>query len=959
MHKAFAIHSLLDNLPLTLSGLAFDDTRIYIATSTGTLIVYEIKPTSKANDDFDVLLLESKKKFSSRPIDQVAIASVDHLIVSLSDGYVNLHDQKTLELKQQLTKSSGAQLFAIHPQDDYNDTESQKDLCIAVVLRKRLLLFTIKEQQLKDTIEYSIPDRVRAMTWINHDYICIGYGRDYVILNVNDGKTTNVFANFTANNHSQSVSYASSAFSVMGAAINAARGVTPMCVRLPGNEVCIVKDNIGVFIDTKGEPTRRGGIHWTTAPETIGFAFPYIITLVNKQLEIRNYKTLTLVQTIATPMMRYLTAGTLVYGASIDQIWRMEATPPMEQVDQLVAAKEYDEAISLLQLMVDRQEPNSERRLIEVKKRYSLHLFSNQHYERAFVLFNEIDIHPREVISLFPHSISGMTTNEQHHEASSDSDETVISTSKVLNETENPTEFNEALSHLIRYLAEKRRWLARAIQSQHENEQLSVGSDYGSPRSPTILTSMTSPPTTLSRKQGKTFPASPPSVSGRSIGSTLAEQPFPEQLPSLVELKQMAEVVDTTLLRAYIATNDGLVGSLLRVKNYCSIEESEQILMKHKKYKELVDLYRGKQLHRLALQLLAQLGRDEDGPMGGCEPTIQYLQRLGIDHIDLIWEFSVWVLQMYPDRGLAIFTEDMFEVDTLPHDQVLDHLEEVSETLAIQYLEYLINDLSSVSSQFHTRLAELYLMQAKDQNEYVTVDSEVATSGNAVDADSNETKSLNHSMTTSHNKLLTFLESSIEYRAERILAQLPNDGFWEERALLLGRLGQHAKALALYARKLHDFKKAEDYCRQQSNSDAFVTLLKIYLQPTEDEDVLLEPALQLLNSPHAMIDAAEAAKLLPNNTDLSLIKDCMQKYIRTGLSSSRMDKVVRSLCDVSLLHAQENLVDAHAKRIIITEDRMCPLCTRRIGTTVFATFPNGTTVHYSCKEKLARLKNHA
>jgi hypothetical protein len=40
--------------------------------------------------------------------------------------------------------------------------------------------------------------------------------------------------------------------------------------------------------------------------------------------------------------------------------------------------------------------------------------------------------------------------------------------------------------------------------------------------------------------------------------------------------------------------------------------------------------------------------------MGGCEPTIQYLQRLGIDYIDLIWEFSVWVLQMYPDRGLAV-----------------------------------------------------------------------------------------------------------------------------------------------------------------------------------------------------------------------------------------------------------------------------------------------------------------
>jgi hypothetical protein len=79
----------------------------------------------------------------------------------------------------------------------------------------------------------------------------------------------------------------------------------------------------------------------------------------------------------------------------------------------------------------------------------------------------------------------------------------------------------------------------------------------------------------------------------------------------------------------------------------------------------------------------------------------------------------------------------MFEVDTLPHDQVLDHLEEVSETLAIKYLEYLINDLSSVSSQFHTRLAELYLMQANEQNEYVTVDPNIASDADASD-ESNE-----------------------------------------------------------------------------------------------------------------------------------------------------------------------------------------------------------------------------
>jgi hypothetical protein len=53
---------------------------------------------------------------------------------------------------------------------------------------------------------------------------------------------------------------------------------------------------------------------------------------VNKQLEIRNYKTLTLVQTVAIPMMRYLAADEYVYAASLDHVWRLVSIPLMEQV---------------------------------------------------------------------------------------------------------------------------------------------------------------------------------------------------------------------------------------------------------------------------------------------------------------------------------------------------------------------------------------------------------------------------------------------------------------------------------------------------------------------------------------------------------------------------------------------------------------------------------------------------
>lgn len=37
---------------------------------------------------------------------------------------------------------------------------------------------------------------------------------------------------------------------------------------------------------------------------------------------------------------------------------------------------------------------------------------------------------------------------------------------------------------------------------------------------------------------------------------------------------------------------------------------------------------------------------------------------------------------------------------------------------------------------------------------------------------------------------------------------------FEERALLLGRLGRHDVALAMYAHILRDPKMAEDYCRK-------------------------------------------------------------------------------------------------------------------------------------------------
>ena len=47
-------------------------------------------------------------------------------------------------------------------------------------------------------------------------------------------------------------------------------------------------------------------------------------------------------------------------------------------------------------------------------------------------------------------------------------------------------------------------------------------------------------------------------------------------------LIELAEFVETSLLKAYMISNDSLVGSLVRVKNFCNVEETEKLLSERK-----------------------------------------------------------------------------------------------------------------------------------------------------------------------------------------------------------------------------------------------------------------------------------------------------------------------------------------------------------------------------------------
>ena len=72
------------------------------------------------------------------------------------------------------------------------------------------------------------------------------------------------------------------------------------------------------------------------------------------------------------------------------------------------------------------------------------------------------------------------------------------------------------------------------------------------------------------------------------------------------------QILDTTLLKCYLKTNDALVAPLLRLpENQCHLEESERALKRCQKWSELIIFYNTRGLHKKALNLLKDHRRAE------------------------------------------------------------------------------------------------------------------------------------------------------------------------------------------------------------------------------------------------------------------------------------------------------------------------------------------------------------
>ncbi|KAH0620645.1 hypothetical protein JD844_021311 [Phrynosoma platyrhinos] len=523
------------------------------------------------------------------------------------------------------------------------------------------------------------------------------------------------------------------------------------------------------------------------------------------------------------------------------------------QRPRFITSGGYDTFLAIFSCdMKDDSDSEKRQQIHHIKNLYAFNLFCQKRFDESMQVFAKLGTDPTHVMGLYPE----LLPNDYKKQLQYPNPVPVLS----------PAELEKAHLALIDYLTQKRSQLVKKLND----------SDHQSSTSPLM-----------------------------------------EGTPTIKSKKKLLQIIDTTLLKCYLHTNVALVAPLLRLENnHCHIEESEHVLKKAHKYSELIILYEKKGLHEKALQVLVDQSKKANSPLKGHERTVQYLQHLGTENLNLIFSYSVWVLRDFPEDGLKIFTEDLPEVESLPRKRVLNFLIENFKHLAIPYLVRSLYKTPMPAGEEEGELGEY------------------------------------------RQKLLFFLETSTCYNADQLISDFPFDGLLEERALLLGRMGNHEQALFIYVHILKDTKMAENYCQKHydrskdGNKDVYLSLLRMYLSPPSVHCLgpikmeLLEPqsnlqaALQVLELHHSKLDTTKAINLLPANTQISEIRIFLEKVLEENAQKKRFNQVQEE----RILHQQV--------KCIITEEKLCSVCKKKIGNSAFARYPNAIVVHYFCSKEV-------
>ncbi|KAL4784068.1 vacuolar sorting protein 39 domain 1-domain-containing protein [Aspergillus varians] len=960
-------------------------------------------------------LLRELEKFSRYKIEQLAFIKEAKLLVTLSGGYVSIHDLQTYELQEQLTRTKGAATFTV-TSNIVNDPETGVPSIVsrlAVAVKRKILLWSWRDMELdNDTAELTLVSGIKTLTWVSGTRLVAGLGSNFVLVDIETKTVTDLVGPGSIGGlggqetgRLAGVGVASMSYIGIGGA-----SPKPLATRLREGQVLLAKDINTQFTDIDGNSLGRRQIPWSNAPTDIGYSYPFLLALHESSkgvLEVRNPETLSLLQSIslpsantmhiAQPTISLAHAGKGFLVASDRIIWRMEALDYDSQIDSLVEKGYLDEAISLASMLEDALLSDKEGRIREIKLEKAQALFSLRKYLESTEIFTEISAPPETVIRLYPRIIAGDLTsvNEEPDEleGSTTESQTKLQEGQDQAEGNHPEEIAslKALNH------------TPSMISFLRNRDDGSGSDSGSVRGKPVEEAHPEKPLTGKdlkravrelqayladvRRRFQRF-LNPDGSLKVDPHTNAAKDEYIDSVMRLLDvakddedydfgekLREKARLVDTTLFRVYMYATPSLAGSLFRIANFCDPAVVMEKLEETGRHNDLIDFLYGKKMHRQALELLKKFGQDESEEetapqLHGPKRMVAYLQHLPPAQIDLILEFAEWPVQEDPKLGMEIFLADTENAETLPRDKVLDFLQKIDVKLAVRYIEHVIGELNDLTPDLHHRLAVLYLDRLQKHH------------GNKDEFSSEE------DYLEWRERFITMLRSSDQYSPSKILGRLDRDDpeFFEARAILFSKMGQHRQALEIYVFRLEDYVKAEEYatfslfCVTYANINSYcnhlhrtedtpapsgaaadysalapsddepsiyLTLLSLYLTPPHGYKPRYAPALDILARHGSRLPANSALELIPESLPVHELEFYFKGRMRAANTILNESRITASLLKVQTIKTRAQLLvgegtdgrSSRSRHVTVTEERVCGICHKRIGGSVINVFP--------------------
>ncbi|ORZ12536.1 vacuolar sorting protein 39 domain 2-domain-containing protein [Lobosporangium transversale] len=975
------------------------ENHLYLGTSDGILLHYTIDEQISSESDLPRSRLVQRKTlgFGKKVVERIMVISCLRMAIVLCDSAMTFYSLPGFSpfAHQVLPPIKGVTAFC---DDSSQRGQLAEDGSVRLCITKRrtIQFYSLWSDAISEPRELNLPNGALVVTrWRN--IVCVADSNDFNLIDIRVGRMIPVLP------------------VVQNGPGSSAQVLKPVCLPIAENEFLLASATssgqtaIGIFCSGSGDPV-RGTLQWSSYPRALAVEFPYVTALLRGNIiEIHNILDQKLVQSIRLDPsieLRTLMQGpgitvwmstlakvlTLLTGsqdtqqgvgidqkqqdtnrlpnvlariliAGKDSVSALVTTPLVLHADMLLQQGRVEEALLLSEktiATISSENLHRERLQMEldyIHQKSGLIYLGETLFDDAFGLFQRGRMDPRVLISIFPDVLQRVDLMSQ-----------VSLFRGIRDQIERLRTLPDIINNLAKAGSEQSEEFGKVLLGNAKEVFLQYLTRY------------------------------------RKEGIARKNRPLPQ-----------AEATDTALLGLWVDSgDDASLIQLLNSNNLCIPDLCEQKLKDNGKHYALSIWYKSRKDYKMTLSLWKSLflGEVKDNSFDmGLQDMATLLQSL--QDISLVEEYGWWVVEQDESIGLKIFMPGETKRAALfDPDQVLAKCKsKISNEGLLTYMEYVVIQRKSESSEHHEMLIQMYVDNIKrlteDMNtlsrhnevvlEFTNLQkryllgldgsrksSDTTTKAAPVLSYSSTFAAFLHSHAKSdlvcsyRSKLSLLLQLSVHYTASTVLPQVEAVSHLKfEKAILLARLACYEECIKIMVKDISDYQGTEIFClnagvfrsprrtsrglasegSQPKESTAeiekkkqlFMILLQEYLHLAQDQG-MVALALSLLDSQSSYLDIAEVIHMLPPVWSVELLQRYLVRSLRRSYHEFKEIQVVKGLSLGENLRISEELYQLYEAQgpVIITADDICHVCGTAVADTVFMRTVDMKVVHLHC-----------